>query len=71
MMVIIVVSLQENNFYARCFSTLNVKLIKIIFKNSVPVSQKTNSVLGGPLWQKHQLTTQGYHSHRMKVSVVT
>ena len=50
---------------------LNHIKILVIFKNSVPVSLKTNSVLGGPLQHKHQHTSHGYNSHRMRMSVVT
>ena len=48
MMVITIGSLQESNF-TLCFNILNVKFIKIKFKNSVPISLKTDCVLGGPL----------------------
>jgi hypothetical protein len=41
MMVITVVSLQESNF-TLCFNILNVKFIKIKFKNSVPTSLTTD-----------------------------
>jgi hypothetical protein len=47
-MAITVVSLQESKLCALCFNTSNVKFIKIIFKDSVLVLQKTDPALGWP-----------------------